>query len=255
MNEPITPDDEIVLISRLTNKLNQILIQVVNNDLFPQVDATARDMLRDRLKEAYTWAECIAKRLKEFKKEEPEYKLNLHESALCKVVDRTKDLIGALAEYQNELTDRFNRDIRDRKWAVDVAEWFCRDIRERFHVDVNPVDHSAIYNAKSPSVVIDLEEHPIPCLTHLALHLDPAEHKVRIEAHTDLSYTAENVELMRLGRGKVLQATKNGNDRLVLYASYKQCQDQDIAELFRRLTARIELIKVRIRAVLLEDIA
>lgn len=255
MNEPITPDDEIVLISRLTNKLNQILIQVVNNDLFPQVDATARDMLRDRLKEAYTWAECIAKRLKEFKKEEPEYKLNLHESALCKVVDRTKDLIGALAEYQNELTDRFNRDIRDRKWAVDVAEWFCRDIRERFHVDVNPVDHSAIYNAKSPSVVIDLEEHPIPCLTHLALHLDPAEHKVRIEAHTDLSYTAENVERMRLGRGKVLQATKNGNDRLVLYASYKQWQDQDIAELFRRLTARIELIKVRIRAVLLEDIA
>ena len=255
MNEPITPDDEIVLISRLTNKLNQILIQVVNNDLFPQVDATARDMLQDRLKEAYTWAECIAKRLKEFKKEEPEYKLNLHESALCKVVDRTKDLIGALAEYQNELTDRFNRDIRDRKWAVDVAEWFCREIRERFHVDVNPVDHSAVYNAKSPSVVIDLEEHPIPRLTHLALHLDRAEHKVRIEAHTDLSYTAENVELMRLGHGKVLQATKNGNDRLVLYTSYKQRQDQNIVELYQRLTARLELIKVRIRAVLLEEIA
>ena len=255
MNEPITPDDEIVLISRLTNKLNQILIQVVHNDLFPQVDATARDMLRDRLKEAYTWAECIAKRLKEFRKEEPEYKLNLHESALCKVVDRTKDLIGALAEYQNELTDRFNRDIRDRKWAVDVAEWFCREIRERFHVDVNPVDHSAVYNAKSPSVVIDLEDHPIPCLKRFELHMDPAKHKVQLEAHTDLTYTEEMVKRLRIDGGRVLQATKNGNGKLMLRASYTPHPSQNLVEMFQRLTVRLELIKVRIRALLLEEVA
>lgn len=255
MNEPITPDMESVLIARLTSKLNRTLTQLADNELFPQVDAAARDMLRDRLKKAYELSENITAQLKKFQKEEPEHKLNLHESALCKVVDRTKDLVGALVEYENELTDRFNRDIRNRAWAVDVAEWFCRDIRERFHIDVKPVDRSVIYSAKSPTVVINLEEHPIPCLTHLTLHLDPAEHKVRIEAHTDLVYTAENVEFMRIGRGKVVQATKNENDRLVLCASYKQSQDQDIEELFRRLTARIELIKVRIRAVLLEDIA
>ena len=254
MNEPITPDMEIVLISRLVNKLNQILIQIVNNDLFPQVDATARNMLQDRLKEAYTWAECIAKRLKEFKKEEPEFKLNLHESALCKVMERTKDLVGTLAEYQNELTERFNRDNHDRSWAVDVAEWFCREMNKRFHVTVIP-DHSAIYNAKSPSLIVKLDGQPIPCIKHFALHMDRAAHKVRIEAHTDLAYTEDNINLLRIGDGKVLQATKNENDRLVLCASYKQHPSQNIVELYQRLTVRLELIKVRIRALLLEEVA
>ena len=255
MNEPITPDMEIVLISRLTNKLNQILIQIVNNDLFPQVDAKARDILQDRLKEAYTWAECIAKRLKEFKKEEPEFKLNLHESALCKVVDRTKDLVGALVEYQNELTERFNRNNRDRSWAVDVAEWFCREMHERFHVAVTPIDHSAVYNAKAPSVIIDFSGQPIPCIKHFALYMDPATHKVRLEAHTDLDYTEDNVKRLRIGNGKVLQATKNGNNQLVLLSSYAQRQDQNDIELYQRLTVRLELIKMRIRAILLEEIA
>lgn len=255
MNEPITPDTEIILITRLTNKLNQLLTQLANNELFPQVDATARNMLQDRLKETYTLSDRILSQLKKFKEEEPEFKLNLHESALCKVVDHTKDLLGALAEYQNELTERFNRDNHNRSWAVDVAEWFCREIRERFHVMVNPVDHSAIYNAKSPSVIIDFSGQPIPCIKHFALYMDPAKHKARLEAHTDLDYTDKNVELMRLGNSKVLQATKNENGRLVLYASYTQRQDQNIVELYQRLTARLELIKVRIRAVLLEDIA
>lgn len=255
MNEPITPDMESVLIARLTNKLNHILTQLADNELFPQVDATAREMLQTRLKEAYTLAERIAKQLKEFKKEEPEHKLNLHESALCKVVDRTKDLVGALVEYENEMIARFNRDNRDRSWAVDVAEWFCREIHERFNVHVNPVDHSAVYNAKSPSVIIDFSGQPIPCIKHFAMYMDPAARKVRLEAHTDLDYTEENVELMHLGNSKVVQAAKNGNDRLVLYASYTQRPDQNVIELYQRLTARLELIKVRIRSVLLEDIA
>jgi hypothetical protein len=254
MNEPITPDMESVLIARLTNKLNHTLTQLANNELFPQVDATARDMLRDRLKEAYALAERIAKQLKEFQKEEPEHKLNLHESALCKVVDRTKDLVGALVEYENEMIERFNRNNRDRSWAVDVAEWFCREVRERFHVDVNPADHSAIYNAKSPTVVIDLEDHPIPCLKRFELHMDPATHKVQLEAHTDLTYTEEMVKRLRID-GRVLQATKNGNGKLMFCASYKQFQCQNLIELFQRLTVRLELIKVRIRALLLEEVA
>lgn len=255
MNEPITPNQESMIIARLNNKLNQILIQLINNDLFPQVDAKAREMLQDRLKEAYAFADRVLSQLKEFRKEEPEYKLNLHESALCKVVDRTKDLIGALAEYQNELTERFNRDNRDRAWAVDVAEWFCREVRERFHVDVNPADHSAIYNAKSPTVVIDLEDHPIPCLKRFELHMDPATHKVQLEAHTDLTYTEEMVKRLRIDGGRVLQATKNGNGKLMFCASYKQFQCQNLIELFQRLTVRLELIKVRIRALLLEEVA
>lgn len=255
MNEPITPDDEIRIISSLTNKVNQILIKIVNNDLFPQVDATARNMLQDRLKEAYTWTECIAKRLKEFKKKEPEHKLNLHESALCKVVDRTKDLLGALAEYQDELAERLNRDDSNKAWAVDVAEWFCREIHERFNVHVNPVEHSAIYNAKSPSVIIDLSGQPIPCIKHLALYMDPSTHKVRIEAHTDLDHTEDNVKKMHLTNGKVVQTTKNENGRLVVYASCAQRQDLPIVELYQRLAARLELIKVCIRAAFLENIA
>ena len=255
MNEPITPDMEIVLISRLTNKLNHTLTQLANNELFPQVDAAARDMLRDRLKEAYTLAERIAKQLKEFKKEEPEHKLNLHESALCKVVDRTKDLVSALVEYENEMIARFNRDNHNRAWAVDVAEWFCREIHERFHVHVNPVDHSAVYDAKAPSVIIDFSGQPIPCIKHFALYMEPAARKVRLEAHTDLDYTEDNVKRLRIGDGKVLQATKNGNDRLVLYASYTPHPSQNLVEMFQRLTVRLELIKVRIRALLLEEVA
>lgn len=255
MNEPITPDQESVMIARLNNKLNQILIQLINNDLFPQVDAKAREMLQGLLKEAYTFADRILKQLKEFKKEEPEHKLNLHESTLCKVVERTKDLIGALSEYQNELTERFNRDNRDRAWAVDVAEWFCREMNERFHVDVNPVDHSAIYNAKSPTVVINLEDHPIPCLKRFELHLDPTTHKVQLEAHTDLTYTEDNVKRLRIDGGRVLQTTKNGNGKLVLRASYAHQRNQNLLELFQRLNVRLELIKVRIRALLLEEVA
>ena len=256
MNEPITPDQEIVLISRLTNKLNQLLTQLANNELFPQVDAKAREMLQDRLKEAYTLAERVLRQLKEFKKEEPEFKLNLHESTLCKVVDHTKELVSSLAEYHNELTDRFNRDNHNRAWAVDVAEWFCREIHNQFHVYVNPVDHSAIYNAKSPSVVIDLSGQTIPCIKHLALYMDPSTHKVRLEAHTDLDYTEANVKKMRIdNNSKVLQATKNENGRLVLYARYTPHPDQNIVEMYQRLTARLELIKAHIRAFLLEAIA
>ena len=255
MNEPITPDMESVLIARLTNKLNRTLTQLADNELFPQVDAAARDMLRDRLKEAYALSENIAKLLQEFKKEEPEHKLNLHESTLCKVVDHTKDLVGALAEYQNELTNRFNRDIRDRSWAADVAEWFCREMNERFHVNVNPVDRNAIYNAKSPTVIVDLEDHPIPCLKRFELHMDPATHKVRLEAHTDLNYTEDNVKRLRVDGGRVLQATKNGNGKLMLCASYTPHPSQNLVEMFQRLTVRLELIKVRIRAILLEEVA
>lgn len=255
MNEPITPDTEIVLISRLTNKLNQLLHQLANNELFPQVDATARNMLQDRLKETYTLADRILSQLKEFKEEEPEHKLNLHESALCKVVDRTKDLLGALADYQNELTERFNRDNHNRAWVVDVAEWFCREIHERFNVHVNPVNHSAVYNAKSPSVVIKLDGQSIPYIKHFALYTDHATHKVRIEAHTDLDYTEDNVKKILISNSKVIQATKNENGRLVLYASYTQRQDQNIVELYQRLIARLELIKAYIRAFMLGKIA
>lgn len=246
---------ESVLIARLTNKLNHILTQLADNELFPQVDATAREMLQSRLKEAYTFAERIAKQLREFKKEEPEYKLNLHESALRKVVDRTKDLVGALIEYENEMIARFNRDNHNRSWAVDVAEWFCREIHERFHVHVNPVDHSAIYNAKAPMVVIKLDEQPIPILKHFALYMDPATHKVRLEAHTDLEYTEDNVKKMHIDDSKVVQATKNGNDCLVLFSSYAQQQDQNTMELYRRLAVRLYLIKTRIQSALLEEIA
>lgn len=255
MNEPITPDQEIVLISRLTNKLNQLLTQLANNELFPQVDATARSILQDRLKETYTLSDRILSQLKKFRDEAPEFKLNLHESALCKVVDRTKDLLGTLADYQNELTYRFNQDIHNRSWAVDVAEWFCREIHERFHVHVNPVDRNAVYNAKSPSVIIDLSGQSIPCIKHFALYMDPEKQKVRLEAHTDLDYTDENVKKMLNSNSKVLQATKNENGRLVLYTSYTPHPAQNIVERFQRLTARLALIQALIRAFLLKEIA
>jgi hypothetical protein len=128
-------------------------------------------------------------------------------------------------------------------------------MHERFHVAVTPIDHSAIYNAKAPSVIIDFSGQPIPCIKHFALYMDPATHKVRLEAHTDLDYTEDNIKRMRIGNGKVLQATKNGNNQLVLLSSYTQRQDQNDLELYQRLTVRLELIKMRIRAILLEEIA
>lgn len=255
MNELITPDLELVLVARLANKLNQLLTQLDNGALFPQVDARAREILQSNLNEAHTLAERIAKHLRDFQKKEPEFKLNLHESALCKVVDRTKDLVGVLTEYQDELIARFNRDIRDRSWAVDVAEWFCREVGMRFHIAVNPIDHSAIYSAESPTVVIDLDGQSIPCINRLVLCLDPSAHKVQIEAHTDLDYTKYNVKLVRVRDINVLNTTKTENGRVVLYSSYTQPKDQTITELFRRLATRIELIRGRICDVLLEEIA
>lgn len=254
MNKPITSDLELVLVVRLANKLNQLLTQLDNGALFPQVDARAREILQSTLNEAHTLAERIAKHLRDFQKKEPEFKINLHESALCKVVDRAKDLVDVLTDYQDELIARFNHDIRNRSWAVDVAEWFCRDVGMRFHIAVNPIDHSAIYSAESPKVVIDFNGQSIPCINRLVLCLDPSAHEVRIEAHTDLDYAKYSVKLVRVRDINVLNTTKTENGRVVLYSSYKQPQDQTTKELFRRLTGCLELIKSRICDVLLEEI-